>query len=273
MMKKILVATDFSPAADNAAQYAADLALAIDADLCLLHVYQIPIVYYEVPIAVGEEDMRADIETKLLDLKNNLTELTEGKLSITTEHSVGAFFDELKAPGEKLQPYLVVMGSQGSTATERIFFGTHAVYAMQNLRWPLLTVPIEARYSGVKKIGLACDFKKVVDTLPIDEIKKIMTDFKGELHVLNTGHQEIYDADTVFESGMLQEMLKPLMPYYHFITHKDIDQGIIEFADNQQIDLLVVVPKRHGLLDKLTHKSHTKQLVLHSHIPVMALHE
>jgi len=34
-----------------------------------------------------------------------------------------------------------------------------------------------------------------------------------------------------------------------------------------------VLPKRHGLLDKLIHKSHTKQLVLHSHVPVMAFHQ
>ena len=56
-MKTILVATDFSPAALNAANYAADMALAINADILLLHVYQIPVVYLEVPVALNEEGM------------------------------------------------------------------------------------------------------------------------------------------------------------------------------------------------------------------------
>ncbi|MBK8520712.1 MAG: universal stress protein [Chitinophagaceae bacterium] len=40
-----------------------------------------------------------------------------------------------------------------------------------------------------------------------------------------------------------------------------------------QIDLLVVMPHRHNLLSGLFHKSHTKQLVLHSHVPVMSIHQ
>ena len=67
-------------------------------------------------------------------------------------------------------------------------------------------------------------------------------------------------------------MLVSLKPNYHFITDKDTDEGIIDFAEKNHIDLLIVLPKRHGLLDKLIYKSHTKQLVMHSHVPVMALH-
>ena len=92
------------------------------------------------------------------------------------------------------------------------------------------------------------------------------------MHILNTGKKEVFKPELVFESGLLQEMLAGLKPNYHFITNKDIDEGIIDFAEKNHIDLLIVLPKRHGLLDKLVHRSHTKQLVLHSHVPVMALH-
>jgi len=44
-MKTIVVATDFSAVALNAANYAVDMALAIKADILLLHVYQIPVSY------------------------------------------------------------------------------------------------------------------------------------------------------------------------------------------------------------------------------------
>jgi nucleotide-binding universal stress UspA family protein len=67
-------------------------------------------------------------------------------------------------------------------------------------------------------------------------------------------------------------MLQGINPQYHFITNENTDEGIIEFAEKNNIDLLVVLPKRHDLLTKLLNRSHTKQLVLHSHVPVMALH-
>jgi nucleotide-binding universal stress UspA family protein len=51
-----------------------------------------------------------------------------------------------------------------------------------------------------------------------------------------------------------------------------VDKGIIDFAEGNELDMLIVLPKRHGLIDSLMHRSHTKQLVLHSHVPVMALH-
>ena len=64
-----------------------------------------------------------------------------------------------------------------------------------------------------------------------------------------------------------------LKPSYHFITNDNTDEGIMDFAEKNSIDLLLVLPKRHSLLDKLISKSHTRQLVLHSHVPVMAIQQ
>jgi nucleotide-binding universal stress UspA family protein len=271
-MKTILVASDFSSAALNAANYAADMALAINADILLLHVYHIPVTYSEIPAVVSPNDLMQDAERNINDLKERLIRKTNSKLNITTEVRMGLFFEELKSVCERINPYAVVMGSQGTTAAERFLFGSHTVYAMKHLVWPLLTVPPQVKFSSIKKIGLACDFNKVVDTTPVDEIKTLVNDFHAELHILNTGKKEVFKPELVFESGLLQEMLVALKPAYHFITSENTDEGIMDFAGKNDIDLLVVLPKRHGLLEKLIHKSHTKQLVLHSHVPVMALH-
>jgi nucleotide-binding universal stress UspA family protein len=272
-MKTILVATDFSSAALNAANYAADMALAIDASILLLHVYQLPVVFYEVPVAMTEDDMMRDAEKNISELKEQLTLKTSGKIKINTEVIMGVFYPELKTVCERINPYIVVMGSQGSTAAERFLFGGHTVYAMKHLMWPLITVPPQAIFSSVKKIGLACDFDNVVNTIPIDDVKMLVNDFNAELHILNTGKQEVFNANAVFGPGILEEMIAPLKPNYHFINNENTDEGIMDFAEKNYIDLLLVLPKRHGLLDKLLHKSHTSQLVLHSHVPVMALHQ
>lgn len=272
-MKTILLATDFSPAALNATNYASDMALAINAELLLLHVFQIPVGYFEVPVPVTGEDMRHDIEKEIMQLKKDLTRKTGSKLYIETEVRMGDFFMELETVCERVKPYAVVMGSQGTTAAERFFMGGHTVFAMKHLMWPLITVPAGIVFSSVKKIGLACDFDKVVDKINVDEIKTLVSDFKAELYVINTGKQEEFDPEIVFESGLLQEKLAPVKPHYNFITNADTDEGIMDFVDNNNIDLLVVLPKRHSLLDKLIQRSHTKRLVMHSHVPVMAIHQ
>ena len=272
-MKTILVATDFSAAATNAANYAAQMALTINADILLLYVYQIPVGYLEVPVAVGLEDIRIGAEQQINDLKEQLIRKTTNTLHIETEIRMGSFFAELKDVCKSVTPYAVVMGSQGTTAAEHFFFGSNTVYTMKHLAWPVITVPSGLIFSSIKKIGLACDFEKVVDTIPVNEIKMLVHDFKAELHILNTGSSKEFKPEVVFESGLLQEMLGALKPNYHFITNENTDFGIIDFAEKNHIDLLIVFPKRHSLFDKIMHKSHTKQLVLHSYVPVLALHQ
>ncbi|MEP7375717.1 MAG: universal stress protein [Chitinophagaceae bacterium] len=271
-MKTILVATDFSPASLNAANYAADMASAINADILLLHVYHTPVTYSEIPAVITPDDLMEDAEKNINGVKKQLSLKTNSKINIATEVRMGLFFEELKIVCERTNPYTVVMGSQGTTATERLFFGSHTVHAMKQLQWPLLTIPPQVKFSSIKKIGLACDFTKVADTIPVDEIKTLINDFHAELHVLNIGKKEAFKPELVFESGLLQEMLVAVKPEYHFITGNNTDEGIMDFAESNHIDLLIVLPKRHGLLEKLILKSHSKQLVLHSHVPVMALH-
>ena len=84
-MKTILLATDFSITASNAAKYAADMASAINADLLLLHVYQMPVVYYEIPVAMTEGKMIEDAEKGVNQLKEELLQKTGSKVNIQKE--------------------------------------------------------------------------------------------------------------------------------------------------------------------------------------------
>ena len=272
-MKTIIIATDYSPAALNAVKYGADMALAIDARVMLFHAYHIPVSYGEVPIIMDMEGSRKIAEKELDKISLTLSSAAGGKLKINTEVRIGEFFRELKTLCEEVKPYAVVLGSQGTSSAERFLFGSHATFAMKHLMWPLITVPPNASFKAVKKVGLACDFNEVVASTPVEEIKLLVSDFHAELHILHTGKNDEFDPELVFESGLLQEMLGPLKPKYHFITHDNIDEGIMDFADKNNLDLLLVLPKRHNLPEKIIHKSHTKQLVLHSHVPVMALHQ
>ncbi|HMC99443.1 MAG TPA: universal stress protein, partial [Ferruginibacter sp.] len=201
-MKKILVATDFSPAAENATTYAAQMAMAIGAELTLFHVYPVPVVYAEVPAAVEIDGTRIVAEENIAKQEAALFKATNGALNIDSVLRMGAFYQELKTVCELLQPYTVVMGCQGTSATDRFLFGNHAVHAMEHLNWPLITVPASVQFTSVKKIALACDLNEGIEETAIDEIRTMVKDLRAELHVLNTGKEPVFEPDKIFESGM-----------------------------------------------------------------------
>ena len=111
-MKTIIVPTDFSPAALNATNYAADMALAIKANILLFHAYQLPLSVSDTPIVLlSVEELRDSAESKLAQLKRDLAHITSGGLEILTEARMGNLSDELEEYCNKMRPFAVVMGT------------------------------------------------------------------------------------------------------------------------------------------------------------------
>jgi len=275
-MKTIIVPTDFSPIATNAMNFAADMAVNINASLMLLHIYQVPVSMTDVPVVmISAEELRKSSEAKLQEIKNALMHITSGKIKLYTEARLGDVSDELEDVCKHIQPFAVIMGTRGASGIERVLFGSTTLTAIRHLKWPVIVVPPGKEYgTGIKKIGFACDFDKVVESTPIQFIKKMVKEFGAELHVLNVDHEgKHFKPETPEESVMLNELLADLNPNYHFIEHADIEDGINEFVEENNIDLLITIPKKHKLLDSLFKQSSTKQLVTQSHVPVMCVHE
>jgi len=57
----------------------------------------------------------------------------------------------------------------------------------------------------------------------------------------------------------------------HIIKQNAVDEGVQYFVEKHPVDWLLVLPKKHSLLE--FHKSKAKDIALKSPIPVMSLHE
>lgn len=275
-MKTIIIPTDFSPTALNATNYAADMALAIKANLVLFHVYQLPLSVSDTPILLlSVEEMKEAAENKLAQLKKDIEHITSGVLEIYTEARLGNLATELEEYCKKTQPFALVMGTRGHSAVERVLFGSNTLKAINHISWPVVCVPIGKEYrTGIKKIGFICDFYEAMETIPVLGIKNLVKEFKAHLYVLNISHQHHpAETDNFQQIVLLKEALSDISFQYHFIRHKDVEEGINEFAETNNLDLIVTIPKKHKLLEGLFKKSSTKQLVFQSHVPVMCVHE
>lgn len=275
-MKTIVALTDFSKIALNALEYAADMAKAGNTSLCILHVNQVPVAYSEIPYpAENYAQMIKDAEDDIAQLKKDMEERTGGAVKVYTALKSGPVVSAAEEYCTQIQPSAVVMGTQGHSAVERLMFGSNTIQAMKHLSRPLIIVPPQAKFKAIRKIGLACDLKKVVETSPVAEVKELVQAFQAQLHILHVTRdaEPVHSPEMIEQSGLLQEMFEELHPSYHFLTNPDIEEGICEFADANALDLLIVVPKKHNLVDQLFARSHSKKMLLHTHVPLMAVHE
>jgi nucleotide-binding universal stress UspA family protein len=275
-MKTIVAPTDFSPISLNAVNYATDMARAIGAKVSLLHVCVIPISYSDVPLPPDSiDDMEREAEEALQRLKVSLEQRTGGNVIIDIAVKSGNVVTQITEYCESVTPLLVIIGTQGSSAIARLFFGSNAIGVMKHIARPLLVVPPQSKFTGIKNVGLACDMKKVMETSPVEEIKNILKLFGAKLFVLyiNKNPEPVYSAEVIEESGRLQEMIQDLKPTYRFIENTNTEEGLREFTESNRLDILIVVPKKHNLLEQLFHKSHSKQLMLTTDIPLMSVHD
>ncbi len=274
-MRTILVPTDFSAIATNALHYAIEMANTIKANLMLLHVYQVPVSYTDAPIVmVSVDELRHAAEKRMEQLKEMVRKIVRPEQKVYTETRLGNITDELESICEKIKPFAVVMGTKGASAFERVVFGSNTLSAIRHLHVPVICVPPGKTFGkGIKKIGFACDCKEVVATTPTRIIRDLVKNFDAELHVLNVNTDEKREEEKPEQTVLLETLLSDLHPEYHFLEHTDIEDAINEFAEKNNLDLVISIPKQHKLVEKIFRKSSTRQLVYESHVPVMCIHE
>ena len=273
-MRSIIVPVNFTPNAANAARYAADLALTIGADLHLIYVFQIPASVSQVPLPDSAFDALRDNGNDLLDnFKTDLTNRTNGKLPITTELAIGNTEAKIESYCKQLKPFLVVMGASGHTL-ETIITGSTTVRAIRHLPYPVLVIPVNARFRAISRIVVACDKEDIDSGIPdnIAFLRQLSGLLKARLavvHVLTNGEESA--AEAVEEYNVWKKGVAAFQPEIHFVRRPHVEDGINEYLASHEADWLMVFPKSHSLLE--FHKSHTKQIVQTCAVPVMSLHE
>jgi nucleotide-binding universal stress UspA family protein len=275
-MKTIIAPTDFTEVTNNAVHYAADLACVTGTDLLIVHTVQPPFSYNEVPVPdLTVRELHEAASARMEKLHQEIATKLDGCTDIHTDVRDGDMLTEIGKVCSMYDTYAVVLGTENKSGLEQFLFGNNTIDAIRELSWPLIVVPPAAKFASIRKVGLACDLLKVNDTIPQKEIADVIRAFNAELHILHVSDAggDKFSPQKLDESARLLTMLYDLKPVYHLIENKDIEKGISEFAEKNQLDILITIPRSRKFPAGIFHHSHTKDLVLHSHIPVMSIHE
>jgi len=274
-MKIIIVPVDFSTTATNAAEFAGNLAAFYGAEIWLYHAYQIPIALSEFAYPVVDiTEMQKAAEHELNLLKENTQSKLRRTITIYTKAEMNLLQLGLTDLCDELKPDMVVMGLSGKNALTRLIVGSNTIKTIYDLTYPVLIVPPKAEFIPVRKIGFACDYRQVAKTTPVALLKKIVTDFHAELHVLNVEQNgSSIDSEKQQESYLINELLRDTKAEFHSIEAGEITDGVNWFIDKSKLDWIVAIPKKHTLVEKIFRRSQTRELVFHTHIPILCIHE
>jgi nucleotide-binding universal stress UspA family protein len=271
-MKTFIAATDYSEIAHNAVNYSAQLSIHLHAPLLLVHVVEPPPVIAEYPVPVPVEGMLSEGEKNIAKYKEDLRKTHGEKLHITTETVFGTVFSELERIALREQPFAIVIGTTGKSAFERVFAGSHATYLLRHLPFSIIAVPPFAKFSPVRDIVFACDMKDVAETVPVDQLKFLQDTFHARIHVLNTSTAAGFSEEQVAGSRELQTLLEDTGANYVFVEGRHTDDTVCDYIVRNQPELVLLLPKHHGVFGSMLHRSHTGEIARGSIVPVMSLH-
>jgi len=276
-MNTILVPTDFSATARNAAIYAANFAKQMKSSrIVLYNSFQAPVIT-DANVTMVEtidiNDLARMSKENLKQLKTSIGPYFDNTTTIDTLSEYGLVSTDINDICRSNNVDFIVMGVTGGGKLEETLIGSFAIDVARHAEVPLIIVPPNAAFSEINEVILACDFSKVVETTPVAPVKKILDATGAKLIVVNIDHKnKHFTSETPFESLMLDALLDGYNPEYKFIDDVDFVEGINKVALEKQADLIITIPKKMGWFDGLFKKSHTKMLAFHSHVPLMVVH-
>jgi nucleotide-binding universal stress UspA family protein len=269
-MKTFLVPVDFSATSENAAAYAVDLTKDIPGvEIILYHVYSRISFATLTEKEEGSRKMISDAELNIL--KNRLHPSENQKISIESEE--GSFIDNIEKYVLSYHIDMVIMGITGSSRITQVFMGTNTLNVIRHINTPVMIIPPDAKFTGIKNILFVSDFKDVARTTPFVSLKKVLDFFKPSLKILNVDSDHYIELTDEFkiERDEMEEKLSSYNPEFSFLRAYDFLEGINRFAEAKEIDAIITVPKKHGFISQLFKTSHTKKLAYHSHVPTIAI--
>jgi len=277
-MKNILLPSDFSENALNSILYALALFRGESCRFILLHSFRVN--GYEngsrfsaIPSAMIFENRRTMVLSEMNDLMQELR-----TLHATEDHKFIAVASNDPLPeaiAEQIRKFkveLVVIGTQGSTASKDAVYGNNTINILEEVRGcPILAVPTEAGFKKIREIVFPNSFKIIPTKKDMNCILELSKRFAAPvriLHILENGGLTSLQEEN---KRHLQDLLREIPHSFHVLRHVSVPIGIYSFSASRNSDLIAFVNKKHSFLQQLLFPPLYKNLGHYSEVPVMVL--
>ncbi len=284
-MKRILVPIDFSKTAENAAQYALQLAGYLKANLILCNVFLLPAIVpataqislpgYEYDTLKEESTLELEVIAKRLRTENKTLpapDFIHPLIECISE--AGGVKDVIMEIAKARKVHMMVMGMTGAGPVSRFLFGSISREMIDNVDYPLLLVPSGFVFQKIGKIAFATDFSET-DIEMIHSLSGLARYFNADLvivHITETMQND--KTQQKIADSFLNDITCKInydKIYYRHMLHTDVEKGLDWISENDFVDMLVMVHRHFSFFDRLFNLSHTHQTANHLNVPLLIL--
>lgn len=272
-IRTILVPTDFSDPSLKAIQYATTIAGEAACKIIIFHAVSLH-------LSATVEEPQFYIAGELEKIENE--QLVHLKYQLQKRHPAIQFecisrtgfpVESIKEIASEVDVDLIVMGTRGASGIKGILVGSNTSSLIEHTQVPVLAVPEETEYSGIRRIVFATNMQKD-DIRCLKSIIEMFSSQKPSITLLHIedGHQR--DPEAALTNWFREEVI-PAIDYPNLqaesISETDIVRALDEYLRSNKIDLLVTATKKRNFIERIFDRSITKKLVFHSSIPLLAL--
>jgi len=275
-MRKILVPVDFSPESLNAFRYAIQLADVTGGSIHLLHVIFLDYTGIDVPISV-----KRNAESQVEFARKRMVEFTTEALTeieavkqlektpnIYSDVRTGTpLFSIIEASGKC---DLLIMGTRGNRKSALEKLSNLTAKVVKDAPCSMLVVPETARFSQISRLLYASEFKKE-DPYYVWKALQLLdpiTAIVDIVHVREEGKPRMRNnAENL--RVYLNENAVGMNTMMHEYAATEV--GLLEYAEQTDVDLIVMYVPKYNFIDFLFHRSHTKRMSKLTNVPLLVV--
>ncbi|MDC1203814.1 universal stress protein [Salibacteraceae bacterium] len=271
-MKKILLPTDFSENAKNAIDYSIALFDASETVFILLNTFYVP--YSSTEVIISHDAFRKQSEESLeLEIQRIKQQFPNLKGNIESHFAIGEVASVVNSFVQKEGMDYVAMGTKGESGVDSIFVGSAAAAMISTVECSLIIVPENAVYTNPEKILFTTNKELQNDELNLESLNEIAKKYNSTIHglyVSETGEDKKLEA--AFIRFDLNVQFQDIQHDLKVEVNKDPIEAIEKHMEKYPVDLVALVSTRGSFFHELFHKSVTKKIAMHTHIPMLVMH-
>jgi len=269
IMRPILVATNFSERSNNAVLYAASLAQVFNSKLILFNAFRLPVHAANSRLTVKSMDgLIKKNSDKLKDQALNLSKAFD--IDVEYECKYVDLEQEIEHLMEVNNSRLLVMG-MSPKSMEQNLLGNPTTTLISMRKFPVLAVPLNAKFSGIKNVLFACDLMEAIPLKSLARLRQIAMQLQSNVTVFHVENKinELLSKGEVLQN--IDNELEPITHIYKNVKSNAVIEEIEKEIKASKADLLVMIPKKYGFWESIVHKSKTRVMASGINIPLLSI--
>lgn len=213
---------------------------------------------------------KAQVERQLSDLMHELQDVAKGSVDISMLAEEGLTKDVIDKVVAEQKADLLIMGTAGDHSEGVRYFGSLATDMIPEIRVPMLLIPPGATFTSFKNIAMAIDLTDSINAVALDNAIRFAHLFNACLNLVCVTDQP-HQPEVEQTAERIRDLIKHQPHTFSIIEGGDFPLTLINFAEENQADLIMMMPKPHSWWYRLISEGNTQQVARQSEIPVLAV--